>query len=86
MYTSIVLIKKFDFLKMKYPHIRISSDTHSFLKEECFRLDVPSMTEFIELLIEIYRENEDTLHGLSGGAVGRQKGMDLRVTAEKSDR
>ena len=60
-------------MKSAYPHIRISRKTHDFLKKECLELDTPSITEFIELLIEIYKENRETFDELSGGVLGLPK-------------
>ena len=60
-------------MRTAYPHIRISRKTHIFLKRECFELSMPSITEFIELLIETYRENRGIFDGLTGGIIGTPK-------------
>ena len=59
--------------KSSYPHIRISRKTHDFLREECFELGTPSITEFIELLVETYRENRESFHEFTGGIIGIPK-------------
>lgn len=60
-------------MKSAYPHIRISRKTHDFLKQECAELDTPSMIEFIELLIETYKENREAFDEFTGGAIGKPK-------------
>ena len=60
-------------MKSAHPHIRISRKTHDFLKQECFMLDIPSITEFIELLVETYQENRKVFDDLTGGVIGVPK-------------
>ena len=60
-------------LKTAYPHIRIGRKTHDFLRKECAELDTPSITEFVELLVETYKENRETFNELTGGVIGKPK-------------
>ena len=53
--------------------ISISQKTHEFLKRECAELDTPSMTDFVEFLVEIYKENRAIFNELSGGVIGIAK-------------
>lgn len=57
-------------MKTLYPQIRINKNTHAFLKEEIKKLDIPSITEFIELLIILYKERPDLFNNASGGILG----------------
>jgi len=57
-------------MKSAYPHIRVSKKTHEFLKQECFELGAPSITEFIELLVETYKENRVVFDELTDGVIG----------------
>ncbi|MBI2048045.1 MAG: hypothetical protein HYW90_04820 [Candidatus Sungbacteria bacterium] len=59
--------------KSAYPHIRISRKSHDFLKKECLELGTPSITEFIELLLETYKENKECFGELTGGVIGEPK-------------
>lgn len=60
-------------MKSAYPHIRISRKTHDFLKQECAELDTPSITEFIELLVETYKENREAFNEFTSGVIGKAK-------------
>jgi len=56
--------------KTLYPHIRISRNTHQFLMEEIKKQGTPSVTEFIEFLVALYRERPDLFNNASGGILG----------------
>jgi negative regulator of replication initiation len=63
--------------KTPYPQIRISRNTHIFLSEEIKKQDVPSITEFIELLVVLYKERPDLFNNASGGILGRTEKLPL---------
>lgn len=60
-------------MKSAYPHIRIGRKTHDFLRQECADMDAPSITEFVELLLETYKENREAFNEFTGGVIGNPK-------------